>query len=304
VADAIKEDAIDILVDLTQHLAGNRLPVFSHCPSPVQMSFAGYPESTGLTSIGYRISDCFLESKSATHRIGTATSSDPDLLPEERILLLDSFWCYDPCGATIAANEPPAQTCGQVTFGSLNAFCKMNEDTLQLWSDVLTHTGNSRLVILTPEGSHRERVLDTFHRRGISPNRIQFEAWRTRLEYLELYHELDIILDSYPYNGHTTNLDALWMGVPVVTKAGPRAISRAGLSQLSHLELEDLVAYSDSEYVQIAGRIAGDLSRLASLRINLRRMMQGSILMNGHNFSRGVEAAYRTAWRHWCAGSE
>ncbi|MDR3405573.1 MAG: tetratricopeptide repeat protein [Chthoniobacter sp.] len=290
-AGTIREDRIDILVDLTQHMAGNRLPVFARRPAPVQVSFAGYPAGTGVEAIRYRISDRYLEDGKAEMENGKY----------ERLMLIDSFWCYDPCGAEVAISGLPVRDSGHATFGSLNNFCKVNEPVLKLWARVLRAVKDSRLILLSHAGSHRQRTVDVLAREGIGAQRIEFVEPRPRRTYLELYHRLDIMLDPFPYNGHTTSLDALWMGVPVVSLAGQRAVSRAGLSQLTNLGLPELVAHTEEEYVAIATLLAGDLPRLTELRATLRARMEASVLMDAPRFARKIEDAYRTMWRRWCA---
>lgn len=284
-AEMIQQDGVDILVDLTQHMAGNRLPVFARQPAPVQVSFAGYPETTGLEAIEYRLSDRFLD-------LGTSA--------REHVLHLDSFWCYDSAGVEIEVNDSPAQNTGRVTFGSLNNFCKVNEPVLKLWARVLHEVEGSRLVLLSHLGSHRQHTLDILARAGIDASRIEFATPRPRPEYLGLYHRLDIVLDPFPYNGHTTSLDALWMGVPVVSLAGETAVSRAGLSQLSNLGLPELAAFTEDDYATIAIQLARDLPRLTDLRKTLRARMEASVLMDATRFARGIENAYREMWRRWC----
>ena len=291
-AERIRQDGVDILVDLSQHTAGNRLPMFARKPAPVQASFAGYPESTGLETIEYRISDRYLQAARAEDAAGG----------KERVCLIDSFWCYDPCGAEAEVNGLPARESGSISFGCLNNFCKINDRALGLWARVLGRVTNSRLVLQTPAGSHRRRTLETLEREGVDARRVEFLEYRPRREYLELYHRLDIVLDTFPYNGHTTSLDALWMGVPVVSLAGEAPVSRAGLSQLSNLGLPELAARSESEYVSIAGSLARDLPRLMELRSTLRDRMKASVLMDAPRFARQVEQAYREMWRDWCAG--
>jgi predicted O-linked N-acetylglucosamine transferase (SPINDLY family) len=281
---------VDILVDLSQHLAGNRLPVFARRPAPVQVSFAGYPDSAGLEAIGHRISDRYLEGGRPESEIGR----------KETIHLIDSFWCYDPCGLEVEVNGLPAPQNGGVTFGCLNNFCKVNDSVLELWAKVLARVADSRMVILSPEGGHRQRTLDILGRGGVEPHRVEFVAPRVRGAYLELYHRLDLVLDTFPYNGHTTSLDALWMGVPVVSLMGQWPVSRAGLSQLSNLGLPELVARTEEDYVRIAGLWAGDLPRLAEWRAKLRGRMQASVLMDAPRFTRQIEEAYRQMWRAWC----
>ena len=291
-AEMIRRDGVDVLVDLSQHAAANRLPVFAHRPAPVQVSFAGYPDSTGLEAIGYRISDRHLEGESADERNGR----------KEHVCLIDSFWCYDPCGVEVEVNGLPARGSGRVTFGCLNNFCKVNDQMLSLWSRVLGKVTDSRLVLLSRAGSHRQRALEFLGNAGVEADRVEFVEYRPRREYLELYHRLDIVLDTAPYNGHTTSLDTLWMGVPVVSLAGKTPVSRAGLSQLTNLGLPELVAHSEKDYVRIAVELAGNLPRLAELRSTLRHRMETSVLMDAPRFARQVEQAYREMWQSWCSG--
>jgi predicted O-linked N-acetylglucosamine transferase (SPINDLY family) len=292
-AEMIRSDGVDILVDLTQHLAGNRLPLFARKPAPVQVSFAGYPESTGLEAIRYRISDRWLESQMEVRRSEMGSA--------ERVYLIESFWCYAPCGMELPVQGLPAQETGRITFGCLNHFCKVNDSLLQLWARVLKAVHDSRLVILSSEGSHRQRTWEFLAAEGIESHRVKFVSPRPRKEYFELYHDVDIVLDTFPYNGHTTSLDALWMGVPVVSLCGERPVSRAGLSQLSNLGLPELVAFTGDQYVEIAAGLANDIPRLKELRATLRPRMEKSVLMDGAHFARQIEACYRSMWREWCA---
>lgn len=291
-AGMIRQDAVDILVDLTQHMAGNRLTALARRPAPVQVSFAGYPETTGLSAIPYRISDRYLEDPSAEDSSG------------EHIFRLESFWCYEPGEVEVAIGELPCRRSGRVTFGCLNNFCKLNDQTLQLWSQILQRVGDSRLLLLSAQGSHRQSVIDALGREGIDAVRIEFVERAPRRDYLEYYNRLDIVLDSFPYNGHTTSLDALWMGVPVVSRVGDSPVSRAGWSQLSNLGLPELVAQTEDNYVDIATKLAGDVLRLVELRATLRSRMEASVLMDAVHFARQIEEAYRAMWRRWCAGEE
>jgi predicted O-linked N-acetylglucosamine transferase (SPINDLY family) len=308
-AEMIRRDRVDVLVDLAQHTEGNRLLAFAHLPAPVQVSFAGYPESTGLEAIRYRISDRWLNQQIEDGRSEFGSKSDPELptpnseLRAERIFLLDSFWCYNPFGTEIGVSELPAAKNGFVTFGCLNSFCKINEPLLNLWAKVLGSVAGSRLLVLSSEGTHRQGMLDFLERAGVRSDRVEFVTPRPRHSYLELYHRLDIALDTFPYNGHTTSLDCFWMGVPVVSLAGELSVSRGGLSILHNLGLPELVGHSGDEYVQIAVALAQDLPRLGHLRETLRHRMEKSVLMDGSHFARQIEAAYRTMWREWCAGS-
>jgi predicted O-linked N-acetylglucosamine transferase (SPINDLY family) len=160
----------------------------------------------------------------------------------------------------------------------------------------------SRLLILADKGSNRDRTLEFFASEGVSGDRIEFLGHRPRMQYLELYHQIDIGLDTFPANGHTTSMDSFWMGVPVVTLAGQAAIGRGGVSILSNLSLPELIAQTADEFVTIAVAMANDLNRLSSLRSTLRERMQRSPLMDAPRFARYIEAVYRTMWQHWCAG--
>jgi len=289
-ADLIRQDGIDILVDLALHTSNSRLAVFAYKPAPVQATFAGYPGSTGLNTIDYRLTDPYLD----------PPGLNDQFYSERSIHLPDSFWCYDPLATGVAVNALPAQADGHVTFGCLNNFCKVNEQVLRLWAHVLKTVDRSRLMMLCPEGSHRQSLLDLLQRQGIHPDRIELIAHRARPQYLELYHRIDIGLDTFPYNGHTTSLDSFWMGVPVITFVGQTVVGRAGLSQLTNLGLPELIAQTPEQYVQIAADLAGDLPRLAELRRTLRARMEASPLMDAPRFARNIEAAYRQMWRNYC----
>jgi predicted O-linked N-acetylglucosamine transferase (SPINDLY family) len=199
-----------------------------------------------------------------------------------------------------AVSALPSLEKGFITFGCLNNFCKVNDGVLALWAGVLKALSNSRLLLLAPEGSSRQRVLDRLGREGIGPERVEFVSKQSRLEYLRTYHRIDIGLDTVPCNGHTTSLDSFWMGVPVITLVGQTVVGRAGLSQLTNLGLTELIAQTPQQYVQIAADLAKDLPRLAELRRTLRPRMQASPLMDAPRFARNVEAAYRQMWRNWC----
>jgi protein O-GlcNAc transferase len=289
-ADMIRGDGVDILVDLAQHMAGNRLPVFARKPAPVQVSFAGYPASTGLEAIEFRISDPYLE----------GVSAGKESLRKEQVYFIDSFWCYDAFGLDLAVNSLPASESGTVTFGCLNTFCKINGSVLSLWARVLGKIKDSRLFLRSPAGDHRQRTLEALEREGVAARRVEFVDTRPQREYLKLYRRMDIILDTFPYNGHTTSLDALWMGVPVVSLAGDTPVSRAGLSQLSNLGLTELVAHSEPEFLNIAESLAMNLPRLAQLRSILRDRMKTSVLMDATRFTQQVDEAYRQMWQAWC----
>jgi predicted O-linked N-acetylglucosamine transferase (SPINDLY family) len=290
-AEQIREDCVDILVDLKLHTSDNRLLVFARKPAPVQVTWLGYPGSTGLSTIDYRLSDPYLD----------PPGMDESVYSERTIRLPNCFWCYDPLdGRNVPVGPLPAMETEVVTFGCLNYFGKINNGILDLWAKVLRQVEGSRLALLASPGSHRQHLLDRLTEQGIEPNRIEFKGPQPHVKYLERYHRIDIGLDSFPYNGHTTSLDSLWMGVPVVTLAGQTAVSRAGWSQLSNLGLTELAGSTPEQFVRIAVELANDLPRLKDLRSTLRPRMEASPLMDAPRFARNVEAAYRRMWRDWC----
>jgi predicted O-linked N-acetylglucosamine transferase (SPINDLY family) len=291
IADRISADQIDILVDLTMHMDGGRPFLFARKPAPVQMAWLAYPSTTGLTSMDYRLTDPWLDPPVMNDGFYT----------EQSIRLPETFWCYDPLTMEPSVNALPADSAGRITFGCLNTFCKVNESTLGMWSEVLRALPDSHLILLAPKGASRQRVIQIL---GIDASRVQFFDRHPRRTYLEWYHQIDIGLDTFPTNGHTTSLDAMWMGVPVVTRAGRTAISRGGLSLLSNIGLTELVATNADEFIRIAVALANDLPRLRELRGTLRDRMSKSVLMDAPRFAHHVEAAYRTMWRRWCESGD
>jgi protein O-GlcNAc transferase len=289
-AGLIRRDQIDLLVDLALHTARNRLPVFALKPALVQVSFAGYPAATGLETIDYHLTD--------PHLTPSTVIDEPG--PDAAFRLPDTFWCYDPRAEALAVGPLPALAGGRVTFGCLNNVCKLNDAVVQLWARVLLAVPGARLLLLAPRSSRRQHILDRFEAAGIPADRIEFADRQPREKYLALYQRIDLGLDTFPYNGHTTSLDSYWMGVPVVTLVGQTSVARAGWSQLSNLGLTELAARTPGEFVTIAATLARDLPRLAALRSGLRERMRRSPLMDGPRFARAIEAAYRTMWRRWC----
>ena len=267
VARRVRGDRIDILVDLSLHMGANRLPLFARKPAPVQATFAGYPAGTGLRMMDFRLTDPWLDPPGI---------SDGDYV-EQSVRFGPTFWWQVTRGCGLAwRNRPARRPCralqnGFIQFGSLNNFCKINDDVLALWAQVLKRVGGSRLFLLAEVGSHRQTVLDHLAREGIDPVRVEFVPLQPRPKYLACYHRIDIGLDTLPYNGHSTSLDAYWMGVPVVTLVGKTVAGRAGLSQLTNLGLGELAAHTPSEFVEIVAKLASDLGRLSELRATRRR---------------------------------
>ena len=290
VAQRVREDQIDILVDLKLHSDLNRLLVFARKPAPVQVTWLGYPGTTGLTAMDYRLTDPYLD----------PPGIDEACYSETSIRLPDTFWCYDPLTDQPPVNNLPALANGWITFGSLNNFCKINDGVLRLWCQVLRQVDNSRLLLHADEGSHRQRTADRLTQLGVDSARLRFVGRVPLSEYRQLYSQIDIALDPFPYGGGTTTCDALWMGVPVVSLAGTTAVGRGGLSILNNTGLADLIATTPEDYVHISVALAHDLSRLADLRSTLRPRMQHSPLMDAPRFARNIETAYRQMWQKYC----
>jgi len=293
IAARVREDRIDVLVDLKLHTADNRLLVFAEKPAPVQICWLGYPGSTGLQAMDYRLTDLYLEPPGLFDAV----------FSERPIRLPHTVWCYDPLATGPEVNESPCLAKGFVTFGCLGAFCKMNDEVLKLWARTMHEVPNSRLLLLAPEGSARRRTLERFAELNIGADRLRFAGFCPRDEYLQRYHEIDIALDTFPYNGHTTSLDSLWMGIPVVSLIGNTPVGRVGLSMLNNIGLPELATDSSGQYVEIARDLAADVRRLKTIRSTLRARMEKSPLMDGPGFARCVEAAYRQAWRLWCSAN-
>ncbi len=292
-ADVIRRDRIDILVDLTMHMTDRRILAFARRPAPVQVCWLAYPGTTGLETMDYRLSDPFLDPPDA----------DTSVYSEETVRLPDSFWCYDPLTDEPSVSSLPALTEGRITFGCLNHFRKVNVEVLRVWAKVLAAVPTSRLLLMAPQGSARERVRSVFEDGGVNVERIEFVDRCGRLDYLRRYRAIDICLDTFPSNGHTTSLDALWMGVPTVTLAGDTVVGRAGVCQAVNLGLPELIANAKEEYVQVASSLAANLERLSELRRTLRGRMKQSPLMDGPRFAQHVEAVYRDIWRRYCASA-
>jgi predicted O-linked N-acetylglucosamine transferase (SPINDLY family) len=295
-AQVIRDDGIDILVDLAMHTKFNRLLIFAHKPAPIQTTLLAYPGGTAMDSMDYRISDPYLDPPG---------QSEQEYV-EKTARVAHTFWCFDPEIRSVQL-EPrpgplPALSSGYPTFGSLNNFCKVNEPLIELWAKVMRSATSSRMILRAPAPSARAKVVEKFQSQGIDPSRLELVPGLQRPAYLDLYRRIDIALDCTPYNGHTTSLDAFWMGVPVVTRVGSTVVGRAGYSQLCNLGLPELAADSDEQFVEIASRLAQDLPRLAELRAGLRARMQGSPLMDAEGYAQDIEAVYRQLWQQWCAG--
>jgi predicted O-linked N-acetylglucosamine transferase (SPINDLY family) len=288
-AEIIRKDQIDILVDLSLHSANNRLLLFARKPAPLQVTYLGYCGSTGMTAMDYRFSDPFLD----------PPGIEP-LYAEKTLRLPHTYWCYGPGGEAPDPGPLPAAKNGTITFGCLNNFAKVSQPALRLWSRILVSLPGSKLILYAMPGTHRQLMLDQFLELGVSGNRIEFVPRQAYEDFVRNYHGIDIALDPFPYGGGISTCDALWMGVPVITLNGNTAVGRAGTSILSNVGLTELIASTTDEYERIATRLADDLPRLAGLRQTLRGKMKSSPLMDASAFAKDVESAYRRIWQQWC----
>jgi protein O-GlcNAc transferase len=291
-AQLIRRDKIDILIDLAGHMTGNRLLVFAQKPAPVQVTYLGYPATTGLETIDYRFTDALADPPGMTEAYCT----------EQLVRLPQTAWCYQPPQPSPPVAPLPAQQNHHITFGSFNNFTKVNPPLLDLWAQILHRVPDSRLMIKAKAlcaDSVKRGVQQRMSDHGIAPDRLDLRAWVPAADHLGLYHQIDIALDTYPYHGTTTTCESLWMGVPVITLAGPSHVARVGVSLLTTLGLEHLIATTPEQYIRIATTLATDIPRLKSLRRSLRSRMQQSSLMDAPAFARHIEATYRRMWHTW-----
>ena len=296
-ADLIRRDGIDILVELAGHTAGNRLRMLARKPAPVQATYLGYPDTTGLAAIDYRITDSHADPPGRTDPFHT----------EELTRLPRGFLCYRPSQGVLGGSSSPLrQEPGTITFGSFNHSPKTNAEVARLWSRILSSLPAARLVLKSRSFSDNaavERLRDLFQQNGVDPHRIGFISYiPSHAEHLGLYKSMDVALDTFPYNGTTTTCEAMWMGVPVISLAGETHASRVGVSLLSSVGLPELIADSHEDYVKKALALARDPQRLQDLRAILRPLMTNSSLMDESGFTRSLEEAYRQMWHRWCTG--
>jgi protein O-GlcNAc transferase len=286
----IRADAVDVLVDLTMHSGSARPLVFARKPAPVQIGWLGYVGTTGNDAMDYRITDPYLDPLDA----GTYPYT------ERPLRLPHSFWCYDPQAPGTRVAPLPALRNGYLTFGSFGSFCKVTEPSLDSWSEVLRAVPDARFVLHAPAGSARARVLESLERRGVAASRVTLRAHQPRAKYLSAYDDVDLCLDTLPYNGLSNTLDAAWMGVPTLTLVGASVVGRAAYSVAANLGLSSLASRTPAEVVDTARRFASDLPGLSELRAGLRARLQSSPLMDAPRFARDMESAYRAAWKAWC----
>ena len=294
-AEQIREDRIDILIDLGGYTARSRLALFALKPAPVQATWLGYLNTTGLTAMDYRVSDAIADPAGETDRFNSETL----------VRLRPPFLCYRPFDHAPPVSALPAYAAGHLTFGSFNDLPKLTPRVIKLWAKLLHAVRGSRLIIKTEQmrdAPTAAQLRSQFADEGIAPERVDLLAWRVRTaHHLARYALIDVALDPFPFNGVTTTCEALWMGVPVVTLRGDRPYARVGASLLASVGLQEFVTEDPESYVEMAASLGHDLSRLGELRLGLRDRMRASPLCDGPGFARAIEQTYRRMWRNWCA---
>jgi len=293
VAELVVADGIDILVDLGGHMGKSRLPMFARKPAPIQVTYLGYPNTTGLNTIDYRITDNIADPEGKTDHLNTETL----------IRLPNCFLCYAPPPEELPINDLPFLKNGYITFASFNNRPKITDKVIACWAEILHKVPKSRLILksspLRDEGT-REKLLDKFTALGIDRERIEILLYAaTYAAHMQLYNQADIALDTFPYNGTTTTFEALWMGVPVVAIAGESHVSRVSASILSQIGQQDLITNSQEEYTELAVKLANDPERLAKLRQEIRPRLHTSPACDRWGFTRDLENSYREMVAKW-----
>jgi predicted O-linked N-acetylglucosamine transferase (SPINDLY family) len=290
-AELIREHQIDVLVDLSGHTDHHRLPLFALRPAPVQVTWLGYPNTTGLTSIDYRMTDALADPFGQTE----------ESYSEQLFRLSPTAWCF----ATPEAVDITPLSARPITFATFNSFAKVTDAMLTLWLELLTALPDARLVLKArglDSPTVRNRVQQRLAEAAVDPSRVDLLRRVPDVRsHLALYNKVDIALDTFPYHGTTTTCEALWMGVPVITLAGQAHVSRVGVSLLTNAGLPELIASTPDQYTRLAIALAVDRPRLDALRSSLRNRLKLSAVMDGPQFARSVEGAFRQMWRKWCA---
>jgi protein O-GlcNAc transferase len=291
-AQKIVDHRIDILIDLSGHTARNRLRVFAHRPAPIQVSWLGYPGTTGLRAMDYYLAD--------RHWL---PPGELDAQFTEKLVYLPDRWAFLPHATAPAVNALPALGAGHVTFGTFNRLGKLNPSTLRLWAPLLHAMPGTRILLGgMSSDSEQRQLIDGFAAEGMARERLIFHRRGTMDSYLALHHRVDLCLDTYPYAGGTTTMHALWMGVPTLTLAGPTSFGRAGAGILGQLGLEGFVATNAGDFLEKGVYWAGHLAALAEIRSSLRARLQQSPERQTDRIVSQLETALRHMWRRWCAG--
>jgi predicted O-linked N-acetylglucosamine transferase (SPINDLY family) len=292
VAEQVRRDGIDILVDLAGHTVNSRLGIFTYKPAPIQVTGLGYPNTTGLSTMDYRLTDAIAD-----------PPGEPVRHTEELVRLPHGFCCYAPQEGVPEVSPLPAGKADYVTFGSPHHLAKLNAGVIDLWCTILRALPTARLLVFrhTLKGRTKETLHRRFVERRIAAERIEMRQATDMLQgYLGFYGAVEVTLDAFPWSSHTTACDSLWMGVPLVTLAGHNHAGRMAASVLSRVGLSDLAADTPEKYLATAVALANDRERLTRLRSQLRQTLRTSPLGDGSVYTRDLEDAYRTMWRRWC----
>lgn len=290
-AKKIQSDGIDILIDLSGHTAKNRLLTFARKPAPVQASWMGYPGTTGLSSMDYYLADRFF-----------LPAGEFDSQFTEKIVRMPAGATFLPFEGSPPVNTLPALSSGHVTFGSFNRLSKISRSVIALWSQLLRALPDSRMLLGGMPGKEKyDTLIEWFAQEGIERERLDFHARSGMNRYMELHHQVDICLDTFPYNGGTTTYHALWMGVPTLTLAGSTAAGRSGAAILGHVGLDDFIAHDEKDFVQKGLSLAVNLTALSDIRSELRERFAQSALGQPALIAAGLERALRIMWQRWCA---
>jgi protein O-GlcNAc transferase len=287
VAAKIQEDQIDILFDLAGHSALNRMGVFAMKPARIQVSWLGYPNTTGLSTVDFRLTDAIADPVGQSERLYT-----------ERLWRLpNAFLCYHPTAGCPEVGPLPLEQNGYITLGCFNNFAKLNLPLMKVWASILTELPHAKLLLkatVLGQKYAKNAMRDYFSASGIDEDRVQLlGAEPDFFRHVAHYHKVDVALDTFPYHGTTTTCEALWMGVPVVTLVGDRHSSRVGASLLTHAGLANLIAASPQEYVAKVVELARNKQELAHLRQKLRVQVAASLLVDSHRFYQDFESALR-----------
>jgi|WetSurMetagenome_2_1015567.scaffolds.fasta_scaffold15743_3 protein O-GlcNAc transferase len=293
-AQEIYNDKIDILIDLSGHTGNNRLPLFAYKPAPIQITYLGYPDTTGLSTIDYRIVDNYVEPE-----------EEGDLYTTEKLLRMShSYFCYTPIEKCPVTGDTPALKNGYITFGSFNNYAKVSDVIVDVWAAVLKAIPTSKFLLKNQalkDPDTWEHFKTRMAERGVDTHRLQYSKFaKSTQDHLRVYQKVDIALDSFPYNGATTTFEALWMGVPVITLVGDTHVSRVGKSILATLGFDNLIAHTPDEFVTICQTLANDVNYLQNFRQTIREKMQNSPVMDAKTFTRELEELYQRVWKNWC----
>ena len=289
--ERIRNDGIDILVDLSGHTPGNRLLAFAKKPAPVQVTYLDYSGTTGMTAMDYRLTDAQCDPAGIADAYYT----------ERLVRLPDTYWLYNPPTSVDIAGASEVHN-GAIRLGCVNAFYRIGDAAIEVWASALRQLPDATLALVgVADGDAKARVRQRFQARGVDPERLALFGYLQYTDYINLIQSLDVALAPFPYNGAISLLDCLWHGVPVVALEGGKTFrSRMGASILRSVNLEDLLAANHDDYVKKVVALADDRDKRRVLRSMLRDMVKGSPLCNAAKFTSGLEHVYRTMWRHYC----